>query len=149
METDGERPNKTVLFVLDRSGSMSGEKIDQAKNALKFVLNNLREGDLFNIIAYDSRMESFRPELESFYEETRRAALAYIDGLYAGGGTNIHDALTQALRDQPLTGRRELDPQIAEGGEHGGRLTGRRLEQAQSLGDRSRCAIPLCFERFL
>ena len=53
-----------MVFVLDRSGSMSGKKIEQAKEALKFVLNNLREGDLFNIVAYDSDVESFRPELE-------------------------------------------------------------------------------------
>ncbi|HEV3418006.1 MAG TPA: VIT domain-containing protein, partial [Pirellulales bacterium] len=59
-----ERPKKTVVFVVDRSGSMSGEKIEQAKGALKFVLNNLREGDLFNIIAYDNAVESFRPELQ-------------------------------------------------------------------------------------
>ena len=44
-----ERPKKTVVFVVDRSGSMSGEKIEQAKGAAKFVLNNLREGDLVTI----------------------------------------------------------------------------------------------------
>jgi von Willebrand factor type A domain len=47
-----DRPMKTVIFVLDRSGSMSGKKIEQAKEAVKFVLNNLKEGDLFNIVAY-------------------------------------------------------------------------------------------------
>ena len=54
---------KTVVFVVDRSGSMSGEKIEQAKNAAKFVLNNLRDGDLFNIVAYDSEIATFKPEL--------------------------------------------------------------------------------------
>ena len=44
---DAELPAKTVVFVVDRSGSMNGEKIKQARGALKFVLNNLREGDLF------------------------------------------------------------------------------------------------------
>jgi Ca-activated chloride channel family protein len=92
-----ERPKKTVLFVLDRSGSMSGEKIDQAKNALKFVLNNLREGDTFNIIAYDSEVETWKPELQKFNDETRKAAAGFVEGLYAGGSTNIHGALTKAL----------------------------------------------------
>lgn len=92
-----ERPKKTVLFVVDRSGSMSGAKIEQAKGALKFVLNNLREGDTFNIIAYDSAVESFRPELQKFDEETRKAALGFVEGLYAGGSTNIDGALTTAL----------------------------------------------------
>ena len=69
----GPRPEaaqpKTVMFVIDRSGSMSGKKIEQVQAALKFVLNNLHEGDLFNIIAYDSEVESFRPELQRFDDE--------------------------------------------------------------------------------
>jgi Ca-activated chloride channel family protein len=92
-----ERPKKTVMFVVDKSGSMSGKKIEQAKAALKFVLNNLRDGDLFNIVAYDGVVESFRPELEKYNDETRKAAIGYVEGLYAGGGTNIHDSLTTAL----------------------------------------------------
>ncbi len=92
-----EQLPKTVLFVVDKSGSMSGEKIEQAKGALKFVLNNLRPGDLFNIIAYDSTVQSFKPELENYNKESRQAALGYIEGLYAGGGTNIHGALSTAL----------------------------------------------------
>lgn len=94
---DAERPKKTVLFVLDRSGSMSGKKIEQAKAALKFVLQNLREGDLFNIIVYDGNVESFRPELEKYTDQTRQAAVGFVEGIYAGGGTNIHGALTSAL----------------------------------------------------
>ncbi len=94
---DAERPKKTVMFVVDRSGSMSGKKIEQAKSALKFVLNNLREGDMFNIVAYDGNVESFRPELARYNDETRKSALGYVEGLYPGGGTNIHGALTTAL----------------------------------------------------
>jgi Ca-activated chloride channel family protein len=92
-----ERPAKTVIFVVDRSGSMSGKKIEQAKDALKFVLNNLRQGDTFNIVAYDSTVEAFKPELQKYDEETRKAALGFIDGIYAGGSTNIDGALTTAL----------------------------------------------------
>ncbi|HEY4235277.1 MAG TPA: VIT domain-containing protein, partial [Lacipirellulaceae bacterium] len=88
---------KTVVFAVDRSGSMSGKKIEQAKGALKFVLNNLHDGDLFNIVAYDSAIETFRPELQKFSDETRAAALSFVDGLYAGGSTNIDGALHRAL----------------------------------------------------
>ena len=92
-----ERPKKTVVFVVDRSGSMSGKKIEQAKEALRFVLNNLRAGDLFNIVAYDASVESFRPELQKYDEESRKAALGFVEGLYAGGSTNIDGALSSAL----------------------------------------------------
>jgi Ca-activated chloride channel family protein len=96
--TDAPPPAKTVVFVVDRSGSMNGKKIEQARQALKSVLNNLREGDTFNIVSYEGSVESFKPELQRYNDETRKAGLAYADGLYAGGGTNIHDALTTALK---------------------------------------------------
>jgi len=95
---NAERPKKTAIFVVDRSGSMSGKKMDQAREALKFVLNNLREGDLFNVIAYDSVVEAFKPELQGYNEETRKAAIGWVEGLYAGGSTNIDGALTAALK---------------------------------------------------
>ena len=90
-------PAKTVVFVVDRSGSMSGKKIEQARGALEFVLGNLRKDDLFNIIAYDSAVESFRPELQRYNDETRKEALGFVEGIYAGGSTNISEALQTAL----------------------------------------------------
>jgi Ca-activated chloride channel family protein len=90
-------PRKTVVFVVDRSGSMSGKKIEQARAAAKFILDTLRKDDLFNIIAYDSQVEAFRPELQRYGPETRRAAVAFVEGLYAGGSTNIDAALSTAL----------------------------------------------------
>ena len=94
---DDKLPAKTVVFVVDRSGSMSGKKIEQARGALEFVLGNLREGDLFNIIAYDSAVESFRPELQRYSDETRKEAMGFIEDIYAGGSTNIDEALQTAL----------------------------------------------------
>ncbi len=92
-----QRVPKTVMFAIDRSGSMSGKKIEQVRAALKFVLDNLRPGDLFNIIAYDSEVETFRPELQKYDERTRKEALGFVEGIYAGGSTNIDGALRTAL----------------------------------------------------
>ena len=61
------------------------------------MLNNLHQGDLFNIVAYDNQVESFKPELQRFNEETRQAALGFVEGLYAGGSTDIDGALRTAL----------------------------------------------------
>jgi Ca-activated chloride channel family protein len=98
-ESDDDKGSsaKTAIFVVDRSGSMSGEKMDQAKDALKFVLNNLKKGDTFNIVAYDSEVEAFRPELQKFDDETRAAAAGFVNGLFAGGSTNIDGALDRGL----------------------------------------------------
>jgi Ca-activated chloride channel family protein len=88
---------KTVIFVLDRSGSMTGKKIEQAKNALKFVLDNLREDDTFNIVAYDDRVESFKPELQRYSRESQEQARRFIDNIQPGGSTNIDEALKTSL----------------------------------------------------
>ena len=93
-----QRVPKTMIYVLDRSGSMTGQKIEQAKAALKFLLNQLAPADTFNIIAYDSSVESFRPEIQRADEATVKAALQFADGLYAGGSTNIDGALQAALK---------------------------------------------------
>jgi Ca-activated chloride channel homolog len=88
---------KTVIFVIDRSGSMAGKKIEQARKALKSVLNNLREEDLFNIVVYDDRVESFRPELERYRSSAREEAERFVDNIREGGSTNIDAALKTAL----------------------------------------------------
>jgi Ca-activated chloride channel family protein len=96
---------KTVIFVLDRSGSMAGKKIEQARNALKTVLNNLRDEDLFNIIVYDDRVESFRAELERYNATQRAEAERFVDNIREGGSTNIDSALMTALAMIPDSSR--------------------------------------------
>ncbi|UCE17380.1 MAG: VWA domain-containing protein, partial [Gemmatimonadota bacterium] len=90
--------NKQILFVLDTSGSMSGEKIEQAKDALTFCLNNLNEGDLFNIISFDTEIESFVSEPVQATSQRIQEARDFVARLHADGGTNINDALVTALR---------------------------------------------------
>ncbi|HIN53094.1 MAG TPA: VWA domain-containing protein [Planctomycetes bacterium] len=92
-----ENISKNVVFVVDRSGSMTGRKIDQAKEALRFVINNLNDGDLFNIVAYDSEIETFAPELQRQNKSSRDKALGFIESIFAGGSTNIDGALNAAL----------------------------------------------------
>jgi Ca-activated chloride channel family protein len=92
---------KTVVFVLDRSGSMAGKKLDQARRALRFVLDNLREDDTFNIVAYDDRVETFRPELQRYSSRAREEAVRFIDNIREGGSTNIDAALKSALGQVP------------------------------------------------
>ncbi|MBI4302038.1 MAG: VWA domain-containing protein [Chloroflexi bacterium] len=86
---------KDVVMVIDTSGSMKGEKLTQAKEALRFVLSHLNAEDRFNIIAFNTTIESYAQELRSAQETTR--ALEFVASLAAAGGTNINDALLRAI----------------------------------------------------
>ena len=94
---DAKPQPKTVVFVIDRSGSMAGKKIEQARKALKFVLENLRDDDLFNIVAYDDRVETYKPELQRYSKEAREEASRFVENIHPGGSTNISDALKAGL----------------------------------------------------
>jgi len=106
-DADAQPEPKTVVFVIDRSGSMSGKKIEQARDALTSLINNLQDKDTFNILVYDDRVETFRPELERYDNKTRVEAVRFVENLRAGGSTNIDAALRTALgmlpeeQDQP------------------------------------------------
>lgn len=89
---------RSMIYVLDRSGSMNGEKIKQAREALKYLVRQLRPQDTFNIVVYDSNVEVFRPELQRADADTVKAALGFVEGIYAGGSTNIDGALQTSLK---------------------------------------------------
>jgi len=92
-----EAMKKDVAFVVDTSGSMAGEKINQVKEALKFCINSLNKEDRFNLISFSTEIEKFKPNLIDYTSETKDGALKFIDNLQAKGGTNINDALLSAL----------------------------------------------------
>ena len=86
---------KDVIFVLDTSGSMEGEKIDQAKDALEHILDNLNPEDRFNIVAFSTGVRLYERQLEPATGADE--AWRFIDDLRAVGGTNIDLALAEAL----------------------------------------------------
>lgn len=93
-------PPRAVIFVLDRSGSMSGSPLAQAKNALQACLRILGPEDHFAILAFDHETEWFAvagERLVPLTESTLAAADAFIVGLEARGGTNLEVALEAAL----------------------------------------------------
>ena len=102
-EPSKEQPRlkREVTVVLDRSGSMAGEKSDQVRASATQVLAGLEDGELFNIIIYNEAVESFSPEPVALTAETRARAHEYLRRFRVSGGTNIHDALSAAL-SQPV-----------------------------------------------
>lgn len=93
----GEIQKKSILFVADTSGSMAGEKIEQAKNALSFCVNSLNPGDRFNIVTFSTEARPFKDSLTDLSKEALEEAREYIKAIRARGGTAIHEAMTMAL----------------------------------------------------
>jgi Ca-activated chloride channel family protein len=87
------RPPVNVSLVIDRSGSMRGAKIEQAKEAAILALSRLSQHDRVSVIAFDHQVDVVVPAgpFEDFNEMKRR-----IDGIYARGQTAIYAAVRQA-----------------------------------------------------
>lgn len=99
---------KDVVFVLDTSGSMAeGGKLDQAKRALSFCLQNLGQGDRFELVRFATESEPLFQKLVPADKEHINKAEAFIKDLRPIGGTAISDALAAALA--PAAGSSQPD----------------------------------------
>ncbi len=96
-EQEQEIAEKDITFVLDVSGSMSGEKLEKAKESLLFCVNNLNKGDHFNIVRFSTEARSLFEDLELADKGNIAEARTFIEDLKAIGGTNIDEALETAL----------------------------------------------------
>jgi len=90
--------NKNLIFVLDSSGSMIGKKITQTRDAARFIINHLDENDRFSIIDFDDGVSLFAQGLVPANSANREKSLKFVDEIVDSGGTNINDALLQALK---------------------------------------------------
>jgi Ca-activated chloride channel family protein len=93
--------SKDVVFVLDTSGSMAGKKIEQAKKALHFCVENLNDGDRFELLRFSTEVEPLFNKLLEANTANRTRAEEFVKDLKATGGTAIDDALRKALELQP------------------------------------------------
>jgi Ca-activated chloride channel homolog len=92
---------KDVVFVVDVSGSMAGDSIEQARSAMRLCLRHLAEGDRFQIIAFSNQFTMFESGLVPFNQRTLEMADRWVGGLHASGGTEMLEPLlaaTAALR---------------------------------------------------
>ncbi|KAL2091388.1 hypothetical protein ACEWY4_013651 [Coilia grayii] len=89
---------KNVVFVIDISTSMAGQKIQQTREALLTILNDLHVDDYFGLVLFDSIIETWRPMLTKATEENVAAAKEFVKTIRQRGWTNINDGLLTAIK---------------------------------------------------
>src|SRR5450432_3433141 len=89
---------KDIVFVVDTSGSMAGAKMNQARKALAFCVENLNADDRFDIVRFSTEAEPLFGKLVDADGDHRKRASDFIGDLKPIGGTAIADALQAALK---------------------------------------------------
>jgi Ca-activated chloride channel family protein len=89
-DAPAELPKRNPLhlsLVIDRSGSMSGQPLDEAKRCAEFVLDGLQPTDRLSVVAYDDHVHTLVPTTPLDDKESVRRAIRAID---SGGSTDLH-----------------------------------------------------------
>src|SRR6185295_2978748 len=94
-------PRQDVVFLIDISGSMGGTSITEAQAALRLCLRHLREGDRFNVIAFDDSFDLFAKKPVPFTQKTLEDADKWVAALQTRGGTEILPPLLEAAKQTP------------------------------------------------
>jgi Ca-activated chloride channel family protein len=106
---------RDITFLIDRSSSMSGEKLASAARACALLLRTLEPRDRFTILAFDNSVEWFSDGLTAADEDGIKRGTRYLRGIEAGGGTELDGALAEALRLAPEPGRAPVLVLITDG----------------------------------
>jgi Ca-activated chloride channel family protein len=90
---------KDVVFVMDTSGSMAGEKIEQARAALKYCIDTLNPQDRFDVVRFSTEAEPLFGGMKPATADNVKKAGEFAAGLHAAGGTAIDEAVLKGLEE--------------------------------------------------
>jgi Ca-activated chloride channel family protein len=89
---------RELVFVVDTSGSMSGEPIAACKQLIRRALQRMRKNDTFRLIRFAGSSDQLHPDALPATRSNVESALAYLDGMRGGGGTEMLTGVRAALQ---------------------------------------------------
>ncbi|MHA2203141.1 MAG: vWA domain-containing protein [Candidatus Hodarchaeales archaeon] len=95
IEVEGARTNINLGVVLDRSGSMHGSKLQKAKEAVEFVVNNLSKEDVFALTIYDHKVDTVIPSAKL---TNHSAIINQLRSIRSRGRTNLHGGVVEGAQ---------------------------------------------------
>ncbi len=126
--------NRRLVFVVDRSGSMVGSAMAQARQAVEACLGALSKEDLFAVVAFDNRVECLAEQLLNGSRAGREAARKFLETVEARGGTDLAAGVLAAAK---LLGTEGGDVLVLTDGQVSG--TDTILAKVRSAGIRIHC----------
>ncbi|XP_077400010.1 von Willebrand factor A domain-containing protein 5B1 [Vanacampus margaritifer] len=137
VSSDLRKVHGEFIFLIDRSGSMSGVNINRVKDAMVVILKSLVPGCLFNLISFGSTFKSLFPSSQNYEEEALALACEYVRKIRADmGGTNILAPLKWILRQPMFPGHPRLLFLLTDGAVSN---TGKVIELVRSHARYIRC----------
>ncbi len=137
---DGVALPRDITVVLDVSGSMSGSKLEQAKDALRQLLGSLGREDRFRLLAFSSNVRAQSLDWSRATSQELRTARVWVDELRADGGTDIAGALAEAFRLASPEERLPIVLFLTDGLPSVGEQNPERVAQQAEQG-RGRCRV--------
>nr|XP_055039532.1 inter-alpha-trypsin inhibitor heavy chain H4-like isoform X2 [Misgurnus anguillicaudatus] len=128
--SDLPRIPKNVVFIIDRSGSMLGKKIEQTRLALLKILNDLSEDDHFGLITFDSRVDLWKRELLKATKANLDDAKSFVQEITARGATDINAAVLEGVnmfKQQPQAGSASILILLTDGDPTSGETNTERI----------------------
>ena len=103
--TEAQIVPRQLMFVIDTSGSQQGFPLTLSQAICKRAIENLRDGDSFNVMRFANSAEMLFDEYVGPSEANRKKAIEFVEGLKASGGTQMATAMNACLKGAAPEGK--------------------------------------------
>lgn len=126
-----EIKSERIVFVIDVSGSMEGDRLAKSKKQLMECINGLRPGSSFTVASYSNQVRIWQGELQQANPRNKEKAISFVETLRASGNTHTLDALTKAFE----TANADTIVLLSDGAPTQNKPNGERWTEAEILDE--------------